>query len=58
MADGGATVLQATAPELLPELVLGDLDSARPEVLQSYRDRPDAAHAGRLNRHVLEVSCC
>ncbi|CAK9079312.1 unnamed protein product [Durusdinium trenchii] len=39
VADGGATVLQATAPELLPELVLGDLDSARPEVLQSYRDR-------------------
>ena len=40
MADGGAMVLQKAAPELLPELILGDFDSAKQEILQHYRDRP------------------
>jgi len=32
-------VLQKAAPELLPEMVLGDFDSAKQEILQHYRDR-------------------
>lgn len=40
VADGGAMVLQKAAPDLLPELVLGDFDSAKQEILQHYRDRP------------------
>eukprot|EP00439_Symbiodinium_sp_Y106_P023002 s454_g2.t2 len=39
VADGGAKVLQATAPELLPDLIVGDFDSAPEAVLQAYREK-------------------
>ncbi|CAE7382214.1 tnr3, partial [Symbiodinium necroappetens] len=39
VADGGAKVLLATAPELLPDLIVGDFDSAPEAVLQAYREK-------------------
>lgn len=39
VADAGASHLHRSCPELLPELVLGDFDSAQPEILESYRER-------------------
>lgn len=39
VADGGASHLHRSCPDLLPELVLGDFDSAQPEILESYRER-------------------
>lgn len=41
VADAGASHLHRSCPELLPELVLGDFDSAQPEILESYRERWD-----------------
>jgi len=50
VADGGAMVLQKAAPELLPELILGDFDSAKQEILQHYRDRPSGLAGGRKKK--------
>lgn len=39
VADGGCRTLHAASPDWLPELVLGDLDSAPAELLEWYRER-------------------
>ena len=40
LVDGGANrVADSLGPDLLPDLITGDLDSIRPEVRQGYADR-------------------
>ena len=38
-ADGGANRLACTAPELTPDVVVGDMDSASPAVLRDFAAR-------------------
>lgn len=52
MADGGASHLHRSCPELLPELVLGDFDSAQPEILESYRERWDPCDLDLLEHYM------
>lgn len=35
--DGAANILHRRCPDLLPELIIGDMDSAEPQVLEAYR---------------------
>ncbi|CAE6969684.1 Tpk1 [Symbiodinium natans] len=39
VADGGAKVLQNMAPEFIPDLIVGDFDSAPKAVLEAYREK-------------------
>mmetsp|Transcript_84097 Transcript_84097/g.238572 ORF Transcript_84097/g.238572 Transcript_84097/m.238572 type:complete len:257 (-) Transcript_84097:48-818(-) len=38
-ADGAANRLNKSCPDLLPDFIVGDLDSATPDVLQTYKSR-------------------